>query len=318
MRIVFMGTPDFAVETLKRLHEAGKEIVGVITVADKPAGRGKKIRYSAVKEYAMEQGLKILQPTNLKDEVFINELRELKADLQVVVAFRMLPEVVWNMPPKGTFNIHGSLLPQYRGAAPINWAVINGDKQTGVTSFFLDKEIDTGRIIASKSTQISDEDNAGTVHDRLMVLGADLALETVEMIEQGDVSSIAQEDHENYTQELKHAPKIFKQDCKLDFNQSCRSVFNKVRGLSPYPAAYLDLISDSGKSLYMKVFSVDIEEENGAVEAGTMLTDDKNYIKIACQDGFLVLNELQIQGKRRMPVKDFLRGYQFIESWKVN
>jgi methionyl-tRNA formyltransferase len=313
-----MGTPDFAVETLKRLHEAGKEIVGVITVADKPAGRGKKIRYSAVKEYVMEKGLKILQPTNLKDEVFINELRELKADLQVVVAFRMLPEVVWNMPPKGTFNIHGSLLPQYRGAAPINWAVINGDKQTGVTSFFLDKEIDTGRIIASKSTQISDEDNAGTVHDRLMVLGADLALETVEMIEQGDVSSIAQEDHENYTQELKHAPKIFKQDCKLDFNQSCRSVFNKVRGLSPYPAAYLDLISDSGKSLYMKVFSVDIEEENGAVEAGTMLTDDKNYIKIACQDGFLVLNELQIQGKRRMPVKDFLRGYQFIESWKVN
>ncbi len=309
MRIIFMGTPEFAVFSLQKLIESNFNVVGVVTAPDQAAGRGKKIRQSAIKEYAFKQGLKILQPIKLKDPEFIAELRELKADLQIVVAFRMLPEIVWNMPPKGTFNLHASLLPQYRGAAPINHAIINGETQTGVTSFFLDKKIDTGKIILQEKCSITPEDNAGSLHDKLMLLGADLVIKTVRVIESNQVSTKSQ--NEWIETDLNAAPKIFKQDCQIDWNKSSESIHNKIRGLSPYPAAYSYLKHDTiDKPYYLKIFETEkLEIDYPNSIPGQIFTDSKSYIHVVALDGVLSLIEIQLEGKKRMSVKDFLRGF---------
>ena len=298
-----MGTPDFAVEPLRRLVEAGKNIVAVVTMPDKPAGRGHKIQFSPVKEYALSVGLPILQPTNLKDPEFIEELRSYQADLQIVVAFRMLPEIVWNMPPLGTFNLHASLLPQYRGAAPINWAVINGETETGITTFFLQHEIDTGNIIMQEKITIAPDDNAGIVHDRLMMLGADLVLKTVEQIESGNISSMPQPEGE-----LKAAPKIFKDTCLINFNTTAEAVRNLVRGLAPYPAAWIELTDPSGNTTNMKIYEVSKELCTPTHPAGTLICDGKKILKVAVLDGYIHLDQVQLAGKKRMPSADLMRG----------
>ena len=298
-----MGTPDFAVEPLRRLVEAGKNIVAVITMPDKPAGRGHKIQFSPVKEYALSVGLPILQPANLKDPEFIEELRSYQADLQIVVAFRMLPEIVWNMPPLGTFNLHASLLPQYRGAAPINWAVINGETETGITTFFLQHEIDTGNIIMQEKITITPDDNAGIGHDRLMMLGADLVLKTVEQIESGNISSIPQPEGE-----LKAAPKIFKDTCLINFNTTAEAVRNLVRGLAPYPAAWIELTDPSGNTTNMKIYEVSKELCTPTHPAGTLICDGKKILKVAVLDGYIHLDQVQLAGKKRMPSADLMRG----------
>jgi methionyl-tRNA formyltransferase len=298
-----MGTPDFAVEPLRRLVEAGKNIVAVVTMPDKPAGRGHKIQFSPIKEYALSVGLPILQPVNLKDPEFIEELRSYQADLQIVVAFRMLPEIVWNMPPLGTFNLHASLLPQYRGAAPINWAVINGETETGITTFFLQHEIDTGNIIMQEKITIAPDDNAGIVHDRLMMLGADLVLQTVNQIESGNVASIPQPDGE-----LKAAPKIFKDTCLINFNTTAESVRNLVRGLAPYPAAWIELTDPTGNTTNMKIYEVSKELCTPSHPAGTLICDGKKILKVAVQDGYIHLDQVQLAGKKRMPAADLMRG----------
>lgn len=299
MKIVFMGTPDFAVASLNALKNAGFEIVGVVTAADKPAGRGQKLSESAVKKYAVENGLKVLQPLKLKDPEFISELKALNADLQVVVAFRMLPEIVWNMPPKGTINLHGSLLPQYRGAAPINHAIINGEKESGVTTFFLKQEIDTGDVILSASTPITEDDTAGTLHDKLMNIGAELIVKTVKSIEEGNYKELPQP----MDAELKFAPKIFKDFCEINWEQDNQTVYNHIRGLSPYPTAFTFL---NDKTL--KVFKVEKEDVTPKVEAGNFETDGKTFLKFATNNGYIKLLELQLEGKKRMQIDEFLRG----------
>lgn len=309
LRIVYMGTPDFAVESLKALVEGGYNVVGVITMPDKPAGRGHKIQYSPVKQYALEVGLPLLQPEKLKDELFLAELKDLNADLQIVVAFRMLPEVVWNMPRLGTFNLHASLLPQYRGAAPINWAVINGDTETGITTFFLTHEIDTGRIIKQEKVVIEESDNAGIVHDKLMELGARLVVETVDAILDGSIESVEQSNFYSDESVLKAAPKIFKETCLLDWGLSPKQVYDFVRGLSPYPAAWTELLYPDGKIVSTKVFEVAYRNEHHELALGTIVTDGKNYVDVAINGGFVSLLEIQQAGKKRMGVKDFLRGF---------
>lgn len=299
MKIVFMGTPDFAVASLNALKNAGFEIVGVVTAADKPAGRGQKLSESAVKKYAAENGLKVLQPLKLKDPEFISELKALNADLQVVVAFRMLPEIVWNMPPKGTINLHGSLLPQYRGAAPINHAIINGEKESGVTTFFLKQEIDTGDVILSASTPITEDDTAGTLHDKLMNIGAELIVKTVKSIEEGNYKEVPQP----MDAELKFAPKIFRDFCEINWKQDNQVVYNHIRGLSPYPTAFTFL---NDKTL--KVFKVEKEDATPKVEAGNFETDGKTFLKFATNNGYIKLLELQLEGKKRMQIDEFLRG----------
>ncbi|WP_316822821.1 methionyl-tRNA formyltransferase [Pedobacter gandavensis] len=299
MRLVFMGTPDFAVASLNALVEAGFNVVGVVTAADKPAGRGQKLQESAVKQYAVAKGLKVLQPLKLKDPEFIQELKDLQADLQVVVAFRMLPEIVWNMPAKGTINLHASLLPQYRGAAPINHAIINGEKESGVTTFFLKHEIDTGDVIFSERVAIGDDETAGELHDQLMNVGAGLLVKTVKAIEQGNYT----EQPQIQTDLLKHAPKIFKENCLIDWNQSAKSVYNLIRGLSPYPTAYTKL---GDKNL--KIFKAELENESPEIETGKFLSDGKTYLKFAAKDGYIKLTDLQYEGKKRMTVAEFLRG----------
>ena len=303
MKIIYMGTPDFAVEPLRRLVEAGKNIVAVVTMPDKPAGRGHKIQFSPVKEYALSVNIPLLQPVNLKDPEFVEELRSYQADLQIVVAFRMLPEIVWNMPPLGTFNLHASLLPQYRGAAPINWAVINGETETGITTFFLQHEIDTGNIIMQEKITIAPDDNAGIVHDRLMMLGADLVLKTVNQIESGNVASIPQPDGE-----LKAAPKIFKDTCRINFNTTAESVRNLVRGLAPYPAAWIELTDPAGNTTNMKIYEVSKELCTPSHPAGTLVCDGKKILKVAVQDGYIHLDQVQLAGKKRMPAADLMRG----------
>ena len=298
-----MGTPDFAVEPLRRLVEAGKNIVAVVTMPDKPAGRGHKIQFSPVKEYALSVNLPILQPVNLKDPEFIEELRSYQADLQIVVAFRMLPEIVWNMPPLGTFNLHASLLPQYRGAAPINWAVINGETETGITTFFLQHEIDTGDIIQQQKIDIAPDDNAGIVHDKLMYLGADLVLQTVNQIESGNLTSMPQPEGE-----LKAAPKIFKDTCRINFNTTAESVRNLVRGLAPYPAAWLELADAEGNTTNMKIYEVSKELCTPTHPAGTLICDGKKVLKVAVLDGYIHLAQVQLAGKKRMPAPDLMRG----------
>ncbi len=316
LRIVYMGTPEFAVESLKRLVEGGYNVVGVVTMPDKPMGRHQDVlSESAVKKYAVEKGLKVMQPVKLKDEAFVEELRSLKADLQIVVAFRMLPEVVWNMPRFGTFNAHASLLPHYRGAAPINWAVINGDTETGMTTFFLKHEIDTGDVIQQVKIPIADDDNVEVVHDKLMALSGDLVLETVDNIIAGTVKSIPQSEMCDCT-ELRPAPKIFKETCMIDWNKTTKQVYDFVRGLSPYPAAWTTLVAPDGKELVMKLFTTEkLIGEGGAV--GSVRTDGKKSFDIALHDGYLRIKELQIAGKKRMDVESFLRGFKLSNEFKV-
>ncbi len=304
-RIVFMGTPEFAVASLRALVEDGWNVVGVVTTPDKPAGRGQKISVSAVKEYALSKGLHILQPEKLKDESFLNELKSLRADVQVVVAFRMLPEVVWSMPRLRTFNLHASLLPQYRGAAPINWAIINGEKETGVTTFFLQHEIDTGNIILQEKTSIGENETIGELYERLMAMGSLTVIKTMEKIATGNVTTTPQVE----TPTLKPAPKLFKENCKLDFNDTAENVRNKVRGLSPYPAAWMDLTLADGTSTTMKVFAAShAYDPCETAMAGTIKTDGKNFLLVRCADGWLRLDDMQLAGKKRMTVKDLLNG----------
>lgn len=317
LRIVYMGTPEFAVESLRCLVEGGYKVVGVVTMPDKPVGRGHKIQYSPVKQYALAQGLPLLQPEKLKDEAFLEALRAWKADLQIVVAFRMLPEVVWNMPRLGTFNLHASLLPQYRGAAPINWAVINGETETGVTTFFLKHEIDTGEVIRQVRVPIADTDNVGTVHDRLMALGGKLVVETVDDILNGTVRGIPQEEMK-VEGGLHPAPKIFKDTCRIDWSHSVKSIYDFVRGLSPYPAAWTELVQPDGQKLQMKVFETG--KMPGAADGcapGTLRTDGKTYLRVAAADGWVDIRALQLPGKRRLATDEWLRGFHLTEDFAV-
>jgi methionyl-tRNA formyltransferase len=302
MRIVFMGTPEFAVASLDALMEAGCDIVAVVTAPDKPAGRGQKLGESAVKQYAVENGLKVLQPEKLKSPEFIEDLKALQADLQVVVAFRMLPEVVWNMPPRGTLNLHASLLPQYRGAAPINWSIINGEKESGVTTFFLKHEIDTGDILFTEKVTLTGHETAGELHDRLMNKGAGLIVKTVKGIESGRYNEHPQSQLMAGV-ELKHAPKIFKEDCLIDWNNPAETVYNRIRGLSPSPTAYTML---NGKVL--KLFRANFEITKPGIKPGEIITDQKSYLKVAATDGFISLTEVQLEGKKGLGIEEFLRG----------
>lgn len=314
LRIVYMGTPEFAVESLKRLVEGGYNIVGVITMPDKPMGRhGSVLQPSPVKQYAVSQGLKVLQPEKLKNEEFVAELRSLNADLQIVVAFRMLPEVVWSMPRLGTFNLHASLLPQYRGAAPINWAVINGDTETGITTFFLKHEIDTGEIIDQVRVPIADIDNVEVVYERLMRLGGDLVLKTVDAILEGSVKTIPQEELAQVG-ELRPAPKIFKETCRIDWTIGVKRIYDFVRGLSPYPAAWTELYQEGTDPVMLKIFETEKLFCEHSLAPGTIVTDCKTYFKIASSDGYVNVLSLQLAGKKRMEINDFLRGYRHTEK----
>lgn len=314
MRIVFMGTPEFAVSSLEALVEAGFDVAAVVTAPDKPAGRGQKLNESAVKKYAVSKGLPALQPVKLKDPAFLKELKELKADLHVVVAFRMLPDVVLSIPPKGTINLHASLLPQYRGAAPINWTIINGETQTGVTTFFIRKEIDTGNILFSEIVAITEDETAGGLHDKLMKTGAQLLTQTVKAVESGQYEEIPQDtmiqaqinvpesNPDNY-RDLKPAPKIFKEHCLIEWNHPVSIVHNKIRGLSPSPTAYT-IFNDK----ILRIFHAEKQEKEPGIQPGGFLSDGKTYLKFACQDGFICLHELQLEGKKRMGIEEFLRG----------
>lgn len=316
LRIVYMGTPDFAVEALRCLVEGGYNVVGVITMPDKPAGRGHQIQYAPVKQYALEQQLPLLQPEKLKEEAFIEALRSWRADLQIVVAFRMLPEVVWSMPRLGTFNLHASLLPQYRGAAPINWAVINGDRETGITTFFLQQEIDTGEVIQQVAIPIAESDNVGVVHDKLMQLGGELVVETVEAILAGTVKPIPQEEMA-VVGELRAAPKIFKETCRIDWSRPTKQLYDFIRGLSPYPAAWCEMIDPEGKLLVVKVFESEQCLEEHELTPGTLLTDGKSILKIAVKDGFISILSLQLPGKKRLKTGEFLRGFRLTEAYRM-
>lgn len=305
LRIVFLGTPDFAVASLNAMVENGAQVVAVVTAPDKPAGRGMQLHESAVKQYAIKKNIPVLQPEKLKVPEFIAQLQSLNADLQVVVAFRMLPEVVWNMPPLGTINVHASLLPQYRGAAPINWAIINGEKETGVTTFKLKHEIDTGAILLQDKVLINVDDNAGTVHDKLMNAGAALLLKTVKALADGTIIERPQDSFEGST--LKHAPKIFKEDMRIDWNKTTHEIINHIRGLSPYPAAFTTFHNKQ-----MKVFHAHaVAESTTLPTSNTHETDGKTYLHFAAKEGWVSIDELQLEGKKRMPVSEFLKGYRF-------
>ncbi|GAY30829.1 methionyl-tRNA formyltransferase [Bacteroidaceae bacterium] len=308
LRIIYMGTPDFAVEPLKLLVAGGYNIVGVVTMPDKPVGRHQTdLTASPVKQYAISQGLKVLQPEKLKNPEFLEELKSLKADLQIVVAFRMLPEAVWAMPRLGTFNLHAALLPQYRGAAPINWAIINGDTQTGITTFFLDQEIDTGNVIQRVPVPILDTDNAEDVHDKLMVLGANLVIETVDNILADNIKPISQS--ELVTDEpLRPAPKIFKETCRINWSKGVKSTYDFIRGLSPYPAAWTEMEYANRRNV-LKIYAAEKEFCEPEYPTGTLTTNGRNELKVALSDGYLHLKTLQLAGKKRMEVTDFLRGF---------
>lgn len=309
MRIIFMGTPDFAVATLEALLHAGENVVAVVTVPDKPAGRGQKLQQSAVKVFAEKHEIPVLQPVKLRDEAFLAELAAFQADLQVVVAFRMLPEVVWNMPANGTINVHASLLPQYRGAAPINHAIINGEKESGVTTFLLQQEIDTGNILKATKVAIADTDNAGILHDQLMHAGAALLIDTLADLKAGKLTPVAQ-DALLADITLKHAPKIFKEHCQIDWNKDNQEIYNLIRGLSPYPAAFTSL---EGKVL--KIYEATQETlEEGSYQAGTFLTDEKTYLKFHSKNGLISIRSLQLEGKKKMEIVEFLRGYRFTKN----
>lgn len=311
LRIVFMGTPEFASTSLRRLVEEGYNVVAVVTTPDKPAGRGQKMHQSDVKLTALELGLPILQPEKLRDEAFLESLKELNPDLGVVIAFRMLPEVVWAMPKFGTFNLHASLLPEYRGAAPINWAIINGEKRTGVTTFLLNHEIDKGAIIEQESIDILPDDNIGTLYDKLMNIGSALVTRTVDKIAEGNYTTVEQMHIDEST--LKPAPKIFKEDCRIDWSKGAESIHNLVRGLSPYPAAWSPLFIDGQECGSMKIFTTHIEQSNIGVAPGTVRTDGKSYVAVATSDGWVYIDEVQMAGKRRMAIKELLLGWRDVE-----
>jgi methionyl-tRNA formyltransferase len=311
LRIVFMGTPEFAVGILDTIIKNNYEVVGVITATDKPAGRGQKLKYSAVKEYALANNLNLLQPTNLKDESFLEELKRLNANLQVVVAFRMLPEVVWKMPTLGTFNLHASLLPNYRGAAPINWAIINGETKTGVTTFFIDDKIDTGAMILSKETPISSTENAGELHDRLMTIGSEAVVETLALISKGNVVTTIQTD----SSEIKTAYKLNKDNCKIDFSKSGKEIYNLIRGLSPYPSAWC-FFKDGTEEWNVKIYEAKLIEESHNYGVGSIMTTKKE-MKIAVQDGFIDVMSLQFPGKKAMKTSELLNGMTFSSDSKA-
>lgn len=308
LRIVFMGTPGFATESLQALINNGFNVVGVITAPDKPAGRGQKLTQSPVKELALKLGLKVLQPVNLKDPAFLEELKELKPDLQIVVAFRMLPESVWSLPPKGSFNLHASLLPQYRGAAPINWAIINGETETGVSTFFLKHEIDTGNIILQKKVSILPDDTAGSVHDKLMMTGAGLVVETAKAIATGNITETPQDNLDAST--LKNAPKIFKDDCKIDWNTPASDIYNKVRGLSPYPTAWSNLFLPDGTEIGLKIFFTRATS-NKTLKPGETRCDGKKSILAGTATTDIELTDIQLAGKKRMLIEELLNGFKW-------
>lgn len=310
-RIVFMGTPDFAVANLDALVTKGYNIVGVITAPDKPAGRGRKLNQSAVKTYALSKGLNVLQPTNLKSEAFVEELKALEADLQIVVAFRMLPKVVWDMPKYGTFNLHASLLPDYRGAAPIHWAIINGETKTGVTTFFIDEKIDTGAVILQKETAIAPDETVGMLHDRLMHMGSELIIETVDLIAAGNVTTTIQPQNDD----LKTAYKLNKDNCKIDWTQPLDTIYNHIRGLNPFPSAWCNL-ENNGETLAVKIFAIDKEKSSHNNAIGSIQVE-KNHLKVSVKDGYLIIKEIQLPGKRKMDVKSLLNGFQFLEGAKM-
>lgn len=311
MRIVFMGTPEFAVTILDKLVQHDYDIAGVITSPDKPSGRGRKMNKSAVKLYAEEKGLQILQPTNLKDESFLQKLKSLNANLQIVVAFRMLPKVIWELPEFGTFNLHASLLPNYRGAAPINWAIINGEKRTGVTTFYIDDKIDTGEMILQEEISITLNDNAGTLHDKLMYLGADLVLKTVKEIESDSVKRKKQD----FNEDLKAAPKIYKDSCRIDWDQPLDKIYDFIRGLCPYPTAWTILVNEDD-DLFLKIYDVTKEKDDHGLKTGTLLFTKKE-MKIAVENGYINLLKIQLPGKRKMETKDVLNGLKLTKTASV-
>ncbi|EAQ41095.1 methionyl-tRNA formyltransferase [Polaribacter sp. MED152] len=310
LRIVFMGTPDFAVTILKHLVDHNYNIVGVITAADKPAGRGRKLNESAVKKYALSENLKVLQPTNLKDESFLNELNSLEVDLQIVVAFRMLPKSVWQLPKFGTFNLHASLLPEYRGAAPIHWAIINGESKTGVTTFFIDEKIDTGEIILQEEINITEDETVGTLHDKLMYLGADLVAKTVNAISEGDIKTKKQPDLEE-----KQAPKLFPENTRIDWSKSITEIYNQIRGLNPFPAAWT-VINNNEEQLKTKLYKVRKVTEEHGFEFGKIISS-KNELKVAVNKGFIIIDEIKIAGKKKLDSKSLLNGFVFSENAKM-
>ena len=316
IRIAYFGTPEFAASQLEAILKAGYKVAVVVTMPDKPAGRGRKIQYSDVKKTALEHNLPLLQPEKLKDPMFLEQLASFQANLFIVVAFRMLPAVVWQMPELGTFNLHASLLPQYRGAAPINFAIINGETETGLTTFFLNEEIDMGAVIMREKVAIRPDETAGELHDELMVLGNQVVVETIKKIEKGEVCALPQ-DEMTEGQPLKPAPKISKEFCNVDWSQDCQTVYNHIRGLSPYPAAHTSILSENGEVIELKIFSSVIEHCLPEVPIGSVVTDNKKYLKIALKDGFIHLTQVQQAGKKAMPIADFLRGTQLLGSWKA-
>ena len=317
IKIAYFGTPEFAASQLEAILTAGYEVAVVVTMPDKPAGRGRKIQYSDVKNVALAHGLPLLQPEKLKDEAFLEQLASYHADLFIVVAFRMLPAVVWQMPRLGTFNLHASLLPQYRGAAPINFAIINGETETGLTTFFLNEEIDKGAVIMREKVDIRHDESAGELHDELMALGNTVVVETIQKIESGEVVALPQEElTEN--QPLKPAPKITKEFCNVDWRQDCQRIYNHIRGLSPYPAAHTRLVSDNGEAIDMKIFSSEMEPCQTQMAVGSVVTDNKKHLKVAVKDGFIHLTMVQQAGKKAMPITDFLRGTMLNGGWKTS
>lgn len=317
-RIIFYGTPDFAVASLKALYDEGFNIVAVITAPDKPAGRGKNLKQSAVKQYALRKQLPVLQPKNLKDDSFHNQLKQLKPDLQVVVAFRMLPKTVWQLPAKGSINLHASLLPAYRGAAPINHAIINGETKTGLTTFFINETIDTGQIIFQESTPIHEEDNAGMLHDRMMIQGGELLIKTLRAIENNQMTLTAQNDLYNGFYEYKKAPKIYRSDCEIKWcNKKMNQIRNFIRGLSPHPGAHTYLTSPEGDKMLMKIYEVAAIKEKHHYPCGQLITDGKKYLDITTGEGYIQIMELQLSGKQKMTVTEFLRGFSIDQHWTI-
>lgn len=309
-----MGTPEFAVPSLNALLESGYNISAVLTAPDKPAGRGQKLHASPVKKFALDNGLKLIQPFKLKDDYFISELSLLKPDLQVVVAFRMLPEAVFTIPPLGTFNLHASLLPQYRGAAPINWALINGETETGLTTFFIDKNIDTGNILLQEKIKILKEDNAGSLHDKMMIKGAELVLKTVKIIESGNFKEIPQKDFNSSIQSLKSAPKIEKFHCKIEWNKPGIEILNLIRGLSPSPGAF-SFLKKNDRSYQLKIFEAEFYESSEQLIPGTIVSDNRSYFKVGAQNGYLNFKSIQLEGKKRMNIREFLAGFRELNNY---
>ncbi len=316
LRIVYMGTPDFAVEPLRLLVREGYSVVATVTVPDKPAGRGQKLNQSAVKQFALETGLKVLQPEKLRDSNFVDELVSLDADLFIVVAFRMLPEIIWRIPKLGTFNLHASLLPNYRGAAPINWAVINGERETGVTTFLIDKEIDTGRILLQESVSVEANETAGELHDKLMVVGSKVVLQTVNALALGNVDPVPQDKLICDGIAIKVAPKLFKESTRINWSGTAHSIHNFIRGLSPYPAAWCELKGPDGVAVSAKVFRSETIDSKGDKEVGALSADGKSYLHVACGEGSISIIEIQLAGKRRLPISEFLLGFRDIAKYK--